>query len=141
MADIVRQKYYGRYITADILQQIYYGSYMTANILWQIYYGRYLTADISWLIYYSRYITADMLRQISYGRYIMADTLWQTYCVQQKRLYLHIFLVPEAVDCCVRTCLLQRIAPRTPLDRFVSKEAAKINKMSLGPPHGERRFP
>ena len=78
MADILRQIYYGRYITAEILRQIYYGRYImayiyrdiTADILWQIYYGNYITAGILQQVYYGRYITADILRQIHYGRYI-----------------------------------------------------------------------
>ena len=28
------------------------------------------------------------------------------------------FIAPEALDCYIRICLLQRIVPRTPLDRF-----------------------
>jgi hypothetical protein len=78
MADILRQIYYGRYITAEILGQIYYGRYImayiyrdiTADILWQIYYGNYITAGILQQVYYGRYITADILRQIHYGRYV-----------------------------------------------------------------------
>ena len=54
-ADILRQIYYGRCITADI----------TADVLWQKTYGRHITADISWQIYYGKYITADVLWQIN----------------------------------------------------------------------------
>ena len=69
---------------------------------------------------------ADVLRQIYYSRYITADTLPQIYCVPQQRPYFHKFPTPEAFDCCIRICLLQRIAPRSPLDRFNYKKAAKI---------------
>ena len=77
-------------------------------------YGRYITADLLQQIYYGKYITADILQQIYYGRYIKADTLWQIYCVQQKRPCLDKFLAPEALDCCIRICLLQRITLVSP---------------------------
>ena len=35
---------------------------------------------------------------------------------------------PEALDCCVQTCLLRPIAPGTPPDRFIHKTAAKIKQ-------------
>ena len=76
-----------------------------------IYYGRYLLLQI----YCGKYITADILWQIYYGRYII-------YSVPQKRPYLNDFEAPEALDCCIRICLLQRTAPRTPLDRLVYKK-------------------
>ena len=80
-----------------------------------IYYGIYITADISRHVYYGRYIMADILRQIFYGRSITADTLRQIYCVPQKRPYLDKFPAPEALDCCIRICLLQRIPCGPPL--------------------------
>ena len=46
-----------------------------------------------------------------YGRYVMDNILRTT-----KRPYLDKFPAPEALNCCVQICLLQRIAPRTPLD-------------------------
>ena len=36
-----------------------------------------------------------------------------------KRPYLNKFTAPEALGCCIRICLLQRVSPKTPLDRFV----------------------
>ena len=75
--------------------------------------------DISWQIHYGRYITADILRQMYYGRYYTADTLWPLHCVHKKRPYLGKFPAPEALDCCIRICLLQRIAPTTGLDCFM----------------------
>ena len=70
--DIVRQVYYGRYITADILRQIYDGRCIMADILRQIYHGRCITARIS--------------RQIYYGRYIMADILWTTKTARGRQI-------------------------------------------------------
>ena len=77
-------------------------------------------ADILRQLYYGRDIIAGILRQIYYGRYITADTLRQICCVPpQRRPYLDKFPATEALDCCIRICLLQRIAPRTPLDCFM----------------------
>ena len=59
------------------------------------------------------------LRQIYYGRCITADRLRRIHCVQQTRPYLDKRKAPEALDCCIRICLLQHIAPMTPLDRFI----------------------
>ena len=73
---ILRQIYYGGYITADILGQMYYGRYIMAEILREIYHGTYIMADIIQQIYYicrSRYIRADILQQVHYGRDMMAD--------------------------------------------------------------------
>ena len=109
------------YITADISQQIYSGRYVMA-----------VMADILQHIYI--YITADILRQIYYCRYIMADTLWPTYCVPKKRQYLDKFPAPEALDCCVRTCLVRPTAARTPPDRLSTYEkVAKIKKYHQAP--------
>ena len=55
---------------------------------------------------------------------------------QQKRPYLYKFPAPEALDCCVQTCLLQRIAPKRPRDRFIYKKATKINNRGSGAYHG-----
>ena len=120
---IMLRKYIVELYYGDILRQIYY----TADTLRQIYYGRYITADI--------------LRQIYYGNYITADTLWPIYCVPQKRPYLDTFPEPEALDCCVRTCLLQRIAPRTPLDRFIYKKSAGIKKCLRAHPMEKGVYP
>ena len=73
---MLRQRCYGRYITADISQQIC-GSFttadITADVFWQMYYCRNMMADLLWQKYYSRYITADIWSQIYYGRHITAD--------------------------------------------------------------------
>ena len=73
------------------------------------------------------YGTADILREIYYGRYVMADMLR----IQQKQPYLDKCPVPEALDCCVRTCSLRPTAPRTPLDRFIYDKADTIKQMRL----------
>ena len=69
MADVLRQMYDSRYITAYIeitadmiLQKIYYGRYITADVLQQLYYVNYMMADVLRKIYYGRYVIADMLR-------------------------------------------------------------------------------
>ena len=107
MADILPQLYYGRYIMADILRQIYHGRHITAIILKHIYLHIYIyiTTDI----YYGRYIMADILRQIHYGRYIAFN----------KNKHINQYSAPEAVDCCIQVCSLQRIVPRTHLDHFI----------------------
>ena len=109
--------YHGRCILAYIY--IYYG----ICILRKIYYGRYVKSDI---------LAADILQQICYDRYITAETLWPIYCVQQKRPYLPKFTAPEALDCCVRTCLMQPIVPRTPMDCFIYNKSAKNKKVPPG---------
>ena len=43
---------------------------------------------------------------------------------------------PEALGCCVQTCLLGPIAPTTPLDCFIHKKGAKINNRGPGAYHG-----
>ena len=140
--------YYGRYITTDILHTTYIYIYITADILWQIcrYYDRYVMADISRQIYYGRYDVAEMLRQIYYGiilpNYLVRGkpkppgtspeppgipgTPWarpwdppRTLLGPQKRKCLCKSKAPGALDCCVRTCLLGPIAPRTPPDSFI----------------------
>ena len=141
-----------RYITVDILRQIYHGRCITAHILWhiyilqQIYYGRHNTAVIVRQIccggyilrqlYYGRYITSDILRQMRWNIYIYI------YCVPQKRPCLNKFSAPEALACCIRICLLQHIAPRTPLDRAALSHCgpAPLGHCGPGPcgpgPHG-----
>ena len=76
-------------------RQIYYGMYITEYILWHVYYGRFIMTDILWQIYYSRYIMADISRttNAAISRLISA---------------------PEALDCSIRICLLQRITPSSP---------------------------
>ena len=51
---------------------------------------------------------------------VMADIL-----VPQKRPYPDNYPAPEALDCCIRICLLQYIVSRTSRDRFIYKKAAK----------------
>ena len=38
---------------------------------------------------------------------------------QTKKAHLIKFTAPEAIDCCIRILLLERIPSKTPLDRFV----------------------
>ena len=45
---------------------------------------------------------------------------------RQKQPYLHKHTAPEALDCCVQTCLFEPIAWRTPTDRFIYRKAAKL---------------
>ena len=68
---------------------------------------------------------ADIARQIHHGSYFTADTLRQIYNVQQKRPYLKTFAAPEALDCCIRICVLQRITQRTPLGHLIYKRPPK----------------
>ena len=113
-------------------------------MLLQIYYNNHITADILW----------RTLRQIYYGRFITADTLQQIYCIQQKQPYLSKFTAPESLDCFIRICLLQRMTPKTPLDRLhcLRRErspAGSATAPNLGRPkvagggasHGERSLP
>ena len=72
--------------------ELYYG-----DILRQIY----ITADL---------FMTDPLRQVYYGKYIMAD-IFRTAKTGISRQHSSA----EALDCCIRTCLLQRIAPGTQL--------------------------
>ena len=139
---MLQQRYYSGYITAHKLRKIYHGRYVMADMLRQLHDGRYITANILRQVYYSRYIKADivsmaiMLRQIYYVTYIMAyttDTLRQIYCVPQKRPYLYKCAATEALTCCIRICLLQRIAPRTPLDRFIYKRPPKSKQCLRAP--------
>ena len=138
MAGILRQIYYGRYI----LQQTYYGRYISAYIyygahmLQQIHYGIYITAIILWQICDGRYITADIVQQIYYSRDITADILRTT-----KRPYLNKCAAPEALDCYIRVCLLQRIAPRAPLDRLIQKSAGKHQERASKPTPWRRSRP
>ena len=46
----------------------------------------------------------------------------------QNQPYLSKYVAPDALGCCVRTCLLGSIAWRTPKDRLVHKTAAKIKQ-------------
>ena len=116
MADILRQIYYGRCTTAYIY------IYISADILRHIYI----------YIYYGRYIAAYV-----YTTTLMGDTLRQIHCVQQKRPYLKKCPALEALDCCVRICPLQRIAPRTTLDRFILLWALFVGPHgALGAPFG-----
>ena len=84
----------------------------------------------------------------------MADTLRQIYCVPQRRPSLDEFTVPEAHDCCIGACLLQRIAPQTTQASFMlytSRTEAFLVGHGAEPgetqgfgrgltPHGERRL-
>ena len=79
-----------------------------------IYIVDLFVGDILRQIYCGNCITADILRHIYYGRYIMADTLWTTCCVPQQMPYLKKCTAPEALDCCIQICLLQRITPASP---------------------------
>ena len=72
-------------------------------------------ADISRHVYYDIYITADILWQIHHGRHITA----YIYCLSQKHQYLDNCTAPEALDCCIRIGLLQRIVSKTPLVCFM----------------------
>ena len=121
--DIFRQIYCGRNIPTDILRQIYHGRQITADILRQIQYGRYIMA----CIYYGRYIMSDILRQLDQGTYVTADIYYGSYITADTLRQMHYgtyiayhkngnvsnkIPAPEALNCCVRICSLQRVAPK-----------------------------
>ena len=80
---------------------------------------------------------ADVLEHIYVyiysGRCIPADTLQRIYCVPQKQSYLDESPAPEALDCCVQTCVLRPIAPKTPREPLDIQRPPKSNECLRDP--------